>query len=138
MWAMPPPCMSILSNVVGFVLAAMLLNVRGSDMYEEEDVEGEGEGGALGGIGRTDASSSAELRRDHRADLPSMNEWMEVSSPPIVGGEDMRRSLASPLPELSFRRCAFPSAPGSGDDTIRPLYVRGFVTATRLWGNGNG
>lgn len=118
MWAMPPPCMSMLSNVVGFVLAAILLNVRGSDINDDEDVEGEGEGGVLGGIGRRDASSSTELRRDHRADLPSMK---EVSSPPIVGGEDMRRSLTSPLPELSLRLCMLPSAPGSGEDTIRPL-----------------
>lgn len=54
-----PPVRSTLSNVVGFVLAAILAKVRGSDRYEEEDREGEGEGGALGGIGRTEASSSA-------------------------------------------------------------------------------
>jgi hypothetical protein len=49
----------MLNTVVGFVLAAMLLNVRGSDKYEDEEREGAGEGGALGGSGRTDASSSA-------------------------------------------------------------------------------
>lgn len=49
----------MLRRVVGLVLAAMLLNVRGSDRYDEEDRDGEGEGGALGGMGRTDASSSA-------------------------------------------------------------------------------
>jgi hypothetical protein len=49
----------MLSRVVGLVLAAMLLNVRGSERYEEEEREGDGEGGALGGMGRRDASSSA-------------------------------------------------------------------------------
>jgi hypothetical protein len=49
----------MLSKVVGFVLAAILLNVRGSERYEEDERDGEGEGGALGGMGRTDASSSA-------------------------------------------------------------------------------
>jgi len=58
-WAMPLPFKSMLSKVVGLVLAAMLLNVRGSDRYEEEEREGEGEGGPLGGMGRRDASSSA-------------------------------------------------------------------------------
>lgn len=54
-----PPVRSMLSKVVGLVLAVILLNVRGSDMYEEEERDGEGEGGELGGKGRTDASSSA-------------------------------------------------------------------------------
>lgn len=57
--AIPFPFISMLSSVVCLVLAAMLLKVRGSDRYDEEDREGDGEGGALGGIGRTDASSSA-------------------------------------------------------------------------------
>ena len=58
MWAIPP-VKSILRTVVGFVLAAILANVLGSERYEDEECEGEGEGGALGGNGRTDASSSA-------------------------------------------------------------------------------
>lgn len=49
----------MLRTVVGFVLAAMLANVRGSERYEAEECEGDGEGGELGGNGRTDASSSA-------------------------------------------------------------------------------
>lgn len=49
----------MLSNVVGLVLAARLLNVRGSDMYEDDEREGDGEGGELGGNGRIEASSSA-------------------------------------------------------------------------------
>lgn len=56
---MPFPGRSILNTVVGLVLAAILLKVRGSDRYEEEEREGAGEGGALGGNGRSDASSSA-------------------------------------------------------------------------------
>jgi hypothetical protein len=53
-------------SVVGLVLAAKLLNVRGSDMYEDDEREGDGEGGELGGSGRIDASSSASrpLRED--------------------------------------------------------------------------
>ena len=54
-----PPVKSTLSTVVGFVLAAMLANVRGSERYDEDECDGDGEGGALGGNGRTDASSSA-------------------------------------------------------------------------------
>jgi len=59
MCAMPFPGKSTLKTVVGFVLAAILLNVLGSDRYEEEERDGAGEGGALGGSGRTEASSSA-------------------------------------------------------------------------------
>jgi hypothetical protein len=53
-------------SVVGLVLAAKLLNVRGSDIYEDDEREGDGEGGELGGSGRIDASSSASspLRED--------------------------------------------------------------------------
>lgn len=59
MCATPFGVRSTLSKVVGFVLAAMLLKVRGSERYEEEDLEGDGDGGVLGGIGRNEASSSA-------------------------------------------------------------------------------
>jgi hypothetical protein len=57
----------MLSNVVGFVLAVMLRKVRGSDKYDEESREGDGDGGELGGRGRTEASSSASnaLVGDH-------------------------------------------------------------------------
>ena len=54
-----PPVRSTLSSVVGFVLAAMLRNVRECERYDEEERDGDGEGGELGGSGRTDASSSA-------------------------------------------------------------------------------
>jgi hypothetical protein len=64
---MPFGVRSMLSKVVGFVLAAILLNVRGSDRYEEDERDGDGDGGPLGGIGRTEASSSASktLVGDH-------------------------------------------------------------------------
>lgn len=67
MWAMPLPCRSMLSSVVGFVLAAMLRNVRGLERYEDEERDGDGDGGELGGMGRIDASSSASrpLVGDH-------------------------------------------------------------------------
>ena len=74
----------MLSTVVGFVLAAILRNVRGSERYEEDDGEGEGEGGALGGSGRNDASSSASiaLAGDQTESLVK-SEWsMDASSLP--------------------------------------------------------
>jgi hypothetical protein len=46
-------------SVVGFVLAVTLLKVRGSDKNDEEDRDGAGEGGDVGGKGRMEASSSA-------------------------------------------------------------------------------
>lgn len=62
-----PPVRSTLRRVVGFVLAAMLANVLGSERYDDEERDGDGEGGALGGMGLTEASSSASsmLRGDH-------------------------------------------------------------------------
>ena len=61
MWAIPP-VRSTLSSVVGLVLAVMLRNVRECDRYDDESREGTGEGGELGGNGRTDASSSASRK----------------------------------------------------------------------------
>ena len=58
MWAIPP-VRSTLSKVVGLVLAVILLNVLECERYDEDDRDGDGEGGELGGRGRTDASSSA-------------------------------------------------------------------------------
>lgn len=57
----------MLSKVVGLVLTAMLLNVFGSDKYDDAESDGEGEGGPLGGKGLTEASSSASrlLVGDH-------------------------------------------------------------------------
>lgn len=46
-------------SVVGFVLAAAERKVRGSDNWEDEVREGDGEGGLVGGRGRMEASSSA-------------------------------------------------------------------------------
>ena len=62
-----PPDKSTLSSVVGLVLMAMLAKVRGSERYDDEECDGEGEGGELGGNGRTEASSSASrtLVGDH-------------------------------------------------------------------------
>lgn len=82
--AMPFPGKSILSTVVGFVLAAILLNVRGSERYEDEEREGTGEGGALGGSGRKEASSSASTilvgdQRESRA----MDSLSSVSAEPV-------------------------------------------------------
>ena len=57
-WAMPP-LRSTLKRVVGLVLAVILRNVRECDRYEDESRDGDGDGGALGGMGRTEASSSA-------------------------------------------------------------------------------
>ena len=65
-WAIPP-VRSTLNKVVGLVLAAILWKVRGLERYDEEERDGEGEGGELGGNGRREASSSASrlLVGDH-------------------------------------------------------------------------
>jgi hypothetical protein len=63
MCAMPFP-RSTLSTVVGFVLAAKLRKARGTNRYNDEECEGGGEGGALGGIGQRDAFSSTSMATD--------------------------------------------------------------------------
>ena len=50
-------------SVVGFVLADRLLNVRKSLMNDDDDCDGLGEGGDVGGRGRNEASSSASRSR---------------------------------------------------------------------------
>ena len=59
MCAMPLVPRSMDIRVVGFVLAVTLLKVRGSDKKDEDEREGAGEGGDVGGRGRIEASSSA-------------------------------------------------------------------------------
>jgi len=72
----------MLSNVVGLVLAAMLLKVLGSDKYDDAESEGEGEGGPLGGRGLTEASSSASilLVGDHVDSLASEDRVVDRSA----------------------------------------------------------
>lgn len=55
---------SIDMRVVGFVLAATDLNVRRSEIWDEEERDGVGDGGDVGGSGRIDASSSASSAGD--------------------------------------------------------------------------
>ena len=62
--AMPFGVRSIERSVVGFVLADMLLNVLGSLKYDDDERDGLGEGGDVGGSGRMDASSSASTGFD--------------------------------------------------------------------------
>ena len=74
----------MLSRVVGLVLAAMLLNVCGSDIYDDAESDGDGDGGPLGGSGLTDASSSASilLAGDHiesRANEDRISDWSSPS-----------------------------------------------------------
>lgn len=78
---MPFGVKSILRTVVGFVLAAMLLNVLGSERYDEDEREGDGEGGVLGGKGRTEASSSASrwLAGDHSESLAREDLYVEAA-----------------------------------------------------------
>lgn len=133
MCAIPFPCKSILRTVVGFVLAAILLKVRGSEVYEVEEREGDGEGGALGGNGRTDASSSAymALAGDHvdsramddpSTDLSSSSDPLKSSSPlrdTVLRRESARASsFACCLPPLT-------TGEGSGDDTTRFVARKG-------------
>ena len=123
---MPPPFRSTLSRVVGFVLAAMLLKVWGSERYDEEDLEGEGDGGALGGMGRMEASSSASNAR--------IGEYVESrakddGSDDLSSESDDRGEKSSPLSDTVFRRTgttgssllgrALTPGEGRGDDTAR-------------------
>jgi hypothetical protein len=62
--ATPLGARSMLSTVVGFVLAAILLNVFGLERYDDVDGDGDGDGGLLGGKGLTEASSSASKGGD--------------------------------------------------------------------------
>jgi len=123
----------MLRRVVGFVLAAMLLNVRGSERYEEDDREGDGEGGALGGIGRTEASSSASnaVVGDH-----TDSDRSEAPSSSSVSAENSRTS-SSPFNETVFRLAAarassFPcclppliAGEGNGVEATRVVVRRG-------------
>lgn len=123
MWAMPP-LRSTLSRVVGFVLAAMLLNVCGSERYEDDDLDGEGEGGELGGRGRIDASSSASSAR--------MAEYVESraredGSDDRSSDREERGEISSPFSDTVLRRTgaigssllgrAVTPGEGRGDDT---------------------
>ena len=93
--------MSILNRVVGLVLAAMLLKVCGCERYEDDDLEGDGDGGLLGGRGRTDASSSASrtLAGDHVESRVTDDGLYETSS-----SSSGVRSLSSlPSKETVFR-----------------------------------
>lgn len=80
----------MLSNVVGFVLAAMLLNVLGFDIYEDDDLDGEGDGGVLGGRGLMEASSSASaaVEGDQADSSSESDECLETaSSSPLLLSE---------------------------------------------------
>lgn len=59
-----PLAESIDMSVVGFVLAAPERNVRGSENCDEDERDGVGEGGEVGGKGLIDASSSASFAGD--------------------------------------------------------------------------
>lgn len=127
MCAMPPPFMSILRRVVGFVLAVVLLNVRGWERYEDDEGDGDGDGGVLGAIGRTEASSSASRAlagdqvdsraRDDLADDPSSSYDCAI--------------LSSSFNEIVFRRescliCLPANAgAGNGDEDTRLVARRG-------------
>jgi hypothetical protein len=111
MCAMPLLVKSILNRVVGLVLAAMLLNVRGCDRYEDEDLEGDGDGGMLGGSGRTEASSSASrtLAGDHVESRVTDDGLYEISSSSSgarsFSSSPSRESVLRLVPTDSVREC---------------------------------
>ena len=118
----------MLSKVVGFVLAAILLNVRGSERYDEEERDGEGEGGALGGMGRTDASSSAsKALAGDESDSRLIEESSNETSSFAYDGLLKSRPSSSPLREMDLvlRRvgglmlCV--GWEGRGDDVTLPI-----------------
>ena len=90
-----PPVRSTLNSVVGLVLAAILWKVRGFDRYEEDEREGEGEGGELGGSGRREASSSASrlLAGDHIESLAKEERYVESSPRPSASSVSFVASL---------------------------------------------
>ena len=106
MCATPLGVRSTLRRVVGLVLAAILPKVRGSDRHDEDDGEGDGDGGELGGIGRTDASSSASilLIGDHVASKAREVLSIDPSSSRCVSAKPSFTS--SPLREIVFRLAA--------------------------------
>jgi hypothetical protein len=95
-WAIPP-VRSTLSKVVGLVLAAILWKVRGFERYEEDEREGEGEGGELGGSGRREASSSASrlLVGDHIESWAQEERYVETSPSPSASSSSFVTSLVS-------------------------------------------
>ena len=124
---MPLAPMSILIKVVGLVLAAMLLKVCGCDRYEDDDLEGDGDGGLLGGRGRTDASSSASrpLAGDHVESRVTDDGLYETSS--SSSGVRSLSSLPSKetvlrlVPTESVRECVLIPLlvwEGRGDEAI--------------------
>ena len=92
---------STLRRVVGFVLAAILANVRGSERYEDDEREGDGDGGALGGSGLTEASSSASsMLRGDQVD----SKTLEVR---FTSNESRVRASAVLLKSSSLREIVF-------------------------------
>lgn len=103
-----PFVMSMERRVVGFVLADMLLNVRGSERYDEEERDGEGDGGDVGGSGRMDASSSAsafmrfERERD-QVETPAPDDRRSESSSSSSSSLSLSMTLSTPLlNDISF------------------------------------
>jgi hypothetical protein len=94
MCAMPLAPMSMDSRVVGRVLvAAALLNVLGSETNDEDEREGTGEEGEVGGMGRIDASSSASPRLE-----PFLDEMVDRLSE--VPGSVVSEPSGSSMPVL--------------------------------------
>lgn len=107
MCAIPFPFKSMLMRVVGFVLAAMLRKVRGSERYDEDDREGEGEGGVLGGNGRTEASSSAsKALGDHKESRAKEERSTEMLSSPYDRMEPRNSSSSYNDMVLRFEKAA--------------------------------
>jgi len=96
----------------------MLLNVRGLDMYEEEDREGDGDGGELGGNGLIDASSSASAATDG-------DQRDSASSSSSDNEECLETYPSSPLSEMALR-CALlllELGPGDGKGDVASLLL---------------
>jgi len=96
MWAMPFVVRSIETTVVGFVLIDMLLNVFGSDKYDDDEREGDGDGGEVGGSGRMDASSSASSWLDGDHSEPTFPDDLRVEF------KSSSEQLPMLLSEISF------------------------------------
>ena len=107
---------SIERSVVGFVLADMLLNVLGLERYDDDERDGEGDGGDVGGNGLIEASSSAsasirfERERDH-VETPAPDERLSKSSSSSSTSSSLSlsKTLVTPLlNDISLEmRCKF-------------------------------
>lgn len=91
-------------TVVGFVLAAPDLNVRKSEIWDDEEREGVGEGGEVGGKGLIEASSSASRTGDFFVQVESA--VIEFRSESMLRAAEGEGKSWSSLRTIALATCA--------------------------------